>query len=233
MADALVDGARRLKPEEIFIGGDLINWEVRPAYDQMLDLLRQLRQIAPVYCVPGNHEIKCRAYSEMRSGFSDFLKRCREADICWLWNKRARLSSGIWLYGLALPLSYYTRGETKPLSVADLTNLLGKPEGENPILLTHNPIYFDQYAAWGAALCLCGHNHGGLIRLPGVGGLISPQLRLFPKYDYGYFLDPRTGGQMILSRGLWGHGVNPRFFNNAPEVVVIRLVDGSGLEKSR
>ena len=34
------------------------------------------------------------------------------------------------------------------------------------ILLAHNPVYFAQYAAWGADLTLSGHLHGGIIRIP-------------------------------------------------------------------
>ena len=55
------------------------------------------------------------------------------------------------------------------------------------VLLAHNPRYAKEYADWGADLTFCGHNHGGLIRIPGVGSLISPQFQWLPKYDAGAF----------------------------------------------
>lgn len=47
--------------------------------------------------------------------------------------------------------------------------------------------FFDAYAGWGADLTLSGHIHGGIVRIPGIGGVISTSYRLFPKYDGGYY----------------------------------------------
>ena len=33
----------------------------------------------------------------------------------------------------------------------------------------------------GSGFDFCGHNHGGLIRIPGVGSLISPQFQVVPE----------------------------------------------------
>ena len=51
------------------------------------------------------------------------------------------------------------------------------------ILLAHNPFYMEAYKEWGADLILSGHLHGGCVRLPGIGGVITPQAFLFPKYS--------------------------------------------------
>ena len=67
---------------------------------------------------------------------------------------------------------------------------------------------------------LSGHVHGGIARLPWIGGVISPSLRLFPKYDAGKFRE--QNGTMILSRGLGTHHIRLRFFN-IPEISVIVL----------
>ena len=81
-------------------------------------------------------------------------------------------------------------------------------------------MYFDNYAAWGADLTVSGHLHGGIIRIPGIGGVISPQAKLFPKYDAGHFR--KDGKDLIVSRGLGTHTVNIRIFNPA-ELSVIHL----------
>ena len=72
------------------------------------------------------------------------------------------------------------------------------------ILLTHNPLYADTYSSWGADLTLSGHIHGGIIRIPFVGGLLSPERKFFPKYDGGMY---QVGDKLlIVNRGL-GNGV--------------------------
>ena len=62
--------------------------------------------------------------------------------------------------------------------------------------------------------------HGGLMRLPVLGGVISPRLCLFPHYDGGRFT--KAGREMILSRGLGTHTLPIRIFNPG-ELVVIHL----------
>ena len=90
---------------------------------------------------------------------------------------------------------------------------LGKPDDQYyTVLLAHNPEYFEAYAEWGANLTVSGHVHGGVVRVPFWGkGVISPRLRLFPKYDGGIF--EQSGKIMLLSRGLGEHTIPIRVFN--------------------
>ena len=84
-------------------------------------------------------------------------------------------------------------------------------------------VYFNgAYTLWDVDLVLSGHTHGGLVRLPFIGGLYAPMQGLFPKYDRGYF-QLGTHMQMVITSGLAGHGLLPRV-NNLPEIVVIDLV---------
>ena len=88
---------------------------------------------------------------------------------------------------------------------------------EFQILIAHNPQYFDEYAKWGADLTVSGHVHGGIVRLPFIGGVISPAIALFPKYDGGHYeIDKK---HLILSRGL---GTQVRMFNPC-EIDVIKI----------
>ena len=66
---------------------------------------------------------------------------------------------------------------------------------------------------------MAGHVHGGIARVPIWGkGVLSPALRLFPKYDGGIF---REGNAvMILSRGMGTHTIPIRVFNPAELWVV-------------
>ena len=88
------------------------------------------------------------------------------------------------------------------------------------IVIAHNPDYFDDYVEYNADLVLSGHIHGGIIAIPGIGGVISPQLRLFPKYDSGMFTRGNT--TMIVSRGIGWHSIPIRIFNKA-EIVSVTI----------
>ena len=88
------------------------------------------------------------------------------------------------------------------------------------ILLSHNPLYFETYEKWGADLIFSGHIHGGLINIPFIGGLLSPERKLFPKYSGGDY--NINDSKMIVSRGLGYSTINLRVFNN-PEICVVEL----------
>ena len=79
----------------------------------------------------------------------------------------------------------------------------------------------DAYAASGADLVLCGHVHGGQIRIPFAGGLLNPDIGFFPEYSAGLYKRGRT--QMVVSRGL-GNSILPVRVNDRPELVAVTLV---------
>ena len=86
--------------------------------------------------------------------------------------------------------------------------------------MAHNPNYFPVYASWGADVTFCGHIHGGMVWLPVLGGILSPETILFPEYDGGiYQIEDKT---MILSRGLGRGRMGVRLFN-PPELVCVTL----------
>ena len=81
-------------------------------------------------------------------------------------------------------------------------------------------LYMDAYKKWGADLILSGHLHGGLVRCPGIGAVVTPQGFLFPKYSGEM---RREGEQtIVVSRGLGSHTINIRLFN-MPEVIAIEV----------
>mgnify|MGYP001168669587 FL=1 len=147
--------------------------------------------------------------------------------------KEGRL--GLKISGLSLEPQYYRKfknsvdrnaansslGE-KQLPVNEyIDNNIGQVnDKEFNLLIAHSPIYFDDYVKWGADLTVSGHIHGGMIRLPFIGGLLSPQVSIFPKFDFGKY--SKNGKDMIISRGLGSHSIMLRIFN-PPELVVIKL----------
>ena len=100
-----------------------------------------------------------------------------------------------------------------------MNELISPKKGDDfTILLTHNPIYFETYMEWGADLTLAGHIHGGMIRLPIVGGVFSPDKTFFPLYDKGNY--PLESKKMIVSVGI-GFGKKGFRFLICPEIFTV------------
>ena len=88
------------------------------------------------------------------------------------------------------------------------------------ILLGHRNYWMEKYPELPVDLVLCGHAHGGLVRIPGAGGLIGTDRHLFPDFVDGEFNNGNY--TMIVSRGLGNSVPIPRIFNR-PEIVCVTL----------
>ncbi len=223
----LADAILRHYPDLIFCVGDLIvaNAKNTTKYEVGLSLLRRLACDCPVYCVNGNHEQRAKASPGIYKGdYAKLASELRRAGITLLENARVRLDmqgARLTIHGLDLPHKYYRRFGKEFPSPEEIRQSIGAPdEGRCNLLLTHNPIFFESYALWGADVTFAGHLHGGVVRLPFVGGLVSPQAKLFPRYDRGLY--ERYGRRMIVTAGLGTHSMLVRV-NNPPEVVVLGL----------
>ena len=214
-------------PDMIVIAGDMITAAKKEKFDKTLTFLKALRDKYPVYYAYGNHEQKIELYKGTYGDMGErFAKGLREAGIEPLHNGHVMLPDrGIAIYGLELERAYFQRFTKKNMPDTYLAELLGKKdEGCYTVLLAHNPDYFPEYAKWGADLVLAGHVHGGIVRVPFLGGLISPSLRLFPKYDGGLYTEGHS--HMALGRGIGTHSPKVRVLNPA-ELLVIE-VDRTG-----
>ena len=74
----------------------------------------------------------------------------------------------------------------EPMEEGYIERLLGKAKEERfELLIGHNPEYFKEYVKWGADLTVSGHVHGGVVKVPFFGGLISPSFRYtFIRYSW-------------------------------------------------
>lgn len=220
----LLSAIEEAAPDMIVIAGDMVTARAKEKYDGTIALLKKLKEKYPLYYAYGNHEQKINLYPKRYGDTGEgFEKALAEAGIEPLRNSHIAFpDKGIDLYGLEIDHSYYQRFEKKPMDGGYLEKLLGKKEtGLYTVLLAHNPDYFPEYAGWGADLVLSGHIHGGIIRVPFLGGFISPSMRLFPKYDGGLFKEGQA--DMVLGRGLGTHSPKVRMFNPA-ELVVVDLM---------
>lgn len=219
----LVSAILKEWPDYILIGGDLLTRKKESMDSTAVSLLRRLVKLCPVYLANGNHEQKMRVNPEEYGGrYEAYIREAKRLGVHVLVNETEYLDmKGIpaAVSGLEIPLGCYAHFRTRELVYSDIRERIGKAEnGRYHILLAHSPVYFDTYAKWGADLSLSGHLHGGIIGIPKLGGLITPQARPFPKYSGGIYRKGKKLG--IVSRGLGTHTVNVRLFNPAELAVV-------------
>jgi hypothetical protein len=88
--------------------------------------------------------------------------------------------------------------------------------------LAHEPQYFQKYVDIGVDIALCGHAHGGQIRIPFTNiGLVAPNQGFFPKYTSGQYISGST--TMFVSRGI-GNSILPLRIFNCPEIVELEIM---------
>ena len=186
----LLDMVRAQSPDAIVITGDLID-DTKGGHEPALELARGCAAIAPTYFVTGNHEKLSRSYEA-------FLLEMEKTGVIKLSGRTVTLEGGV-----------------------TLTGAQDAPEAAGyHILLAHRPEFIAAYAAAGFDLALCGHAHGGQIRLPFIGGLYAPGQGRLPRYTAGLYDEGDI--TMLVSRGL-GNSVFPFRVNNRPEVAALTI----------
>lgn len=206
----LVEKVKELEPDIIALTGDFVTDEGDLAAVEKL--AARLVKLCPVYFVSGNHEFGSGLAVKVRN----ILER---AGVKYLSNEYLTISRGedeILLGGVEDPLAY-----ADMLSPDELAQKMNDAAPDAfKILLGHRNYWMTEYPELPVDLIFCGHAHGGLIRIPGVGGLIGTDRRLFPDFDAGQFNNGRY--TLIVSRGLGNSVPIPRVFNR-PEIVCVEL----------
>lgn len=218
----LLEAIENKQPEGILIAGDILTAKPKKSYQPAIELIEKLALKYPVFYGMGNHETRLflypEVYGDMGKRYERDLKKC---GVRFLRNESLDREDNIRITGLELERKYYNRFKKLSMEKEYLQEILPRRNEDNyEILLAHNPDYFEEYADWGADLVLSGHVHGGMVRLPFLGGVVSPACKLFPKYDGGKFEQKKS--VMILSRGLGMHTIPVRIFNPG-ELVVIKI----------
>lgn len=213
----LIKRIESLDPDIIVITGDIIDsYNTKPGI--ALDFAENALKIAPVYYAPGNHESRLEIYPEFRKSLENIgvtVLDCKGVSL-------EKDGEEIFLAGMD-DLTFFgspTLDESLILFRQKLRELAAEKGERTGILLSHRPEIFDTYVESGFDLVFTGHAHGGQIRLPFVGGILTPNQGFFPEYDAGIFCKGNT--EMIISRGL-GNSLFPFRIGNRPEIVVCEL----------
>lgn len=217
--ERLIERINQIQPDIIVMTGDMLTnmREVSNNGDVLIKLLENLNQEYPIYYVTGEHEeglyYEDRNKYQIEGTKENYEEKLRQLGVTVLNDERTtitRQDATINVYGLKEHLS----GDIQ------IDKRLNHPnEEEVNILLSHRPVYFDDYTDWGADLIFSGDTHGGMIRLPMIGGILSAE-GFFPEYDGGLF--NKENSVMVVSRGL-GNNPIPLRINNRPEIVEIIL----------
>lgn len=211
-------------PDIICLGGDFIDEDnTEDDNERFLRLVGELLKIAPVYYSLGNHDDYYFSQNgrELIEQVEALGCRYLEQDYVDIDTDTASLRLG-GLYNYAFNQQYVPDGEWKNSNTYRFLKAFTDTD-RTTVLLCHRPdsfIYGDAAYLWDIDLVLCGHTHGGLWRLPLIGGLYAPEQGFNPQYDKGEF---ELGNiTMIISSGLSGHEKIPRLFNS-PEITVVTL----------
>lgn len=222
--ELLLGKIREISPDFVCLAGDMLIGHTQKSFEPAQRLVRSLAEEFPVFYGLGNHESRMRQDVKIyKDRYDRYMEPLKKAGVHVLVNERADITVGenrFSVFGYDLPQKYFEKFNNYTFEVKELTDVIGEPGESYSILLAHNPVYFEQYAAWGADLTLSGHLHGGIIRLPLLGGVITPQAKLFPRYSAGNYHIGKK--EMIVSRGLGTHTI-PIRFHNPPELSVICL----------
>lgn len=222
--ERLLKSIRNQHPDLILIGGDMLVRKDGNSYDKTVHFLAKLPGICPVYCANGNHEQKLKELPDKyEQSYEEYKKALTASGIHMLENASETVKLDevpVKLSGLEIPLGAYARFGKKELSLKEITDRIGEHGDDYQILLAHHPGYMKEYLAYGADLILGGHYHGCLVQLPGIGGVISTNFTLFPKYSGGIYQEGEQTA--VVSRGLGTHSVPLRLWN-WPELIVLEL----------
>lgn len=220
--ETLIREVEAVNPDLVLIGGDMMVCKGKTGIGVPLKLIRRLAAKYPVYYGNGNHETRM---NEERDVYGDqydrYTEKLKAMGVVLLDNKSVDIGRDIRVTGIDLEEIYYKKFCCGRLTADEITEKAGPAAKERfQILLSHSPMFFDEYRSWGADLSLSGHFHGGTIRLPFLGGVMTPQFQFFYPWCSGMFEE--NDRYLIVSRGLGTHSINIRL-NDRPQLVVVTL----------
>ncbi len=230
---ALAKKIKLEEPDYIFFAGDMGDSNSY-SVDAFYDLMDSLGDDIPLICVPGNHDLRLGG-GKVHKNVVDEINASGAVLLNNTCAQMALDDQKIYVYGFCPLLEKkedvdIKRWAFEEVKDGDIEKKLGKCPTDAPVLLlTHDPTPFELYAKWGATLTLCGHMHGGLLRIPFAGGVFGPNRKIFPKYTAGEY--ELNGKKLFVTRGLG----NDYFFRfgNAPEISILTLTRKPIAEEKR
>ena len=193
----MVNKVNQLKPDIIVFTGDLVAKGINPTDKIKAEITVNLSKLeAPIgkYAIASNEDLESDIFSDLitNSGFT-------------LLNNEAKL-----IYN----------NDDEPIELVGISSINSKIEltDNYKIALIHKPDDFDNIKNDNYNIVMAGHNHGGIIRLPFLGGLIN--IEGAKKYHNDYYEIDNT--KLYVSSGLGTSNINFRMFNQ-PSINLYRF----------
>lgn len=239
----LIDRVEKLNPDIILYTGDIIDSK-KDKEDEVVNLCEKLSKVAPSYYVYGNNEVEkiykmpltekvldkkfgvkdgIRNTNALIEFKDDFETKLEKAGVKVLKNEMDSLVVGttnIDVFGVlnSNPSSFFTyAGES-------YENFIYTNPDNLKITAIHEPFIYEEfdYDMWGD-LIVCGHTHGGTMKIPLIGPLYTHEGGFLPEKS-GSFVYGRynvSGTPIIVSSGLENNNIFR--INNQPELAVIDI----------
>ena len=215
----LIEAIDKISPDIILIGGDMITVKSKLGIENVLPLLKRLSDKYTCIYANGNHEQRL-SENKFGLGYNRYKQILEDMGIVYLSDSSVDIGENICIHGLDLEKKYYLRRFKKPLDIGYIKDRLHIERAHYNILMAHSPLFIKDYERSGVDLTLCGHFHGGTIRLPAGIGVMTPQFPFFNRLVVGM---KRLGNMTeIIGAGLGTHSINIRL-NDMSELVVINL----------
>ena len=226
--EKLIRAIKKENPDYILVAGDMVVAKPGASIDVACALLKELTTICDVYFANGNHEQRMKENTKMFGDtFVEFQRNLEIYGVKTLPNQKLQMdwdNIPVEIYGLEMPTCKYKKFQKQTFTKDEVQEFLGKSNSENyNVLIAHNPMFVKSYLEWGADLVLSGHLHGGVVRLPGIGGIITPDFTVFPKFSGE--LTKVDDASVVVSKGIGIHTIKVRLFN--PAEVVVMQIDGA------
>lgn len=214
------------EPDLILLDGDIVNADAADA-GVAVSLVLALKDIAPVYYAWGNHEL-----DHLRAGTSPLREELEAAGAAVLdreWtdltvNGAALRLGGLYDYAFAMDDFNTCDPERMDPEIYDfLTDF--QDTDRCRIMLSHRPdsfIFGEAAATWDVDLVISGHDHGGQVVLPLLGGVFGGDQGLFPAYVHG--ICEKDGLTLAITSGLGSQREALPRFRNPPEIMVLDLI---------
>lgn len=203
-------------PHLVVIAGDFVSYRDR-FVPPCLEMIAQLHGRLGVFAVLGNHD--------HWTGAAPIVEGLARLGVTLLVNDGVRVDHG----GLPLLLlgvdDCYLKRDDLSLALSRARARDGA-DGAVTILLSHSPDIFPEAAQKGLHLVLAGHTHGGQIRMPPLGALVTAS-DICRRYSAGHYRLEST--QLYVSRGL-GRALLPFRLACRPELALL-TVEVNGEEK--
>ena len=167
--DKLVEQVNSLKPDLIFITGDLVDDKITSAqHNELVKSLSKLKANVNKYIVNGNHDTYYKNFDKLISDIN-FINLNDTSTKIYLSKNNFIFIAGISdsIFNNKDIKDRYTEIENE-LKKEDMTDCVLK------LLIMHEPDYIDEIDYSNFDVILCGHSHNGQVRIPFIGSIYEP-----------------------------------------------------------